>query len=208
MEWVRPRPERTPSANVQNVPDNPEQPVVTEPTPSANPAQTQARPAPATERNPDSGAGETREPAVPLPPEISPPGVPPDTFPPRVELSPPVAGRGLRPRAGRVLGAGVGALVTTLRSLPPETYDLVYASNDAEARSMALQIRGLLESVGWKNESTTEVPEPAATLGIFAPRVTAGISHLTNWATRAGLKPDARRVPTLPRLRIVVGKQQ
>ena len=98
--------------------------------------------------------------------------------------------------------------MTLLRNVPTETYDLVYASNDVEAMRMALQIRGLLDSVGWKNASTTEIPQPAAKLGIFAPKVTPGISTLTNWALRSGLQPEARRVASLPRLRIVIGKQQ
>jgi len=158
-------------------------------------------------------ASDTRARALPLPPvpqlpdDVAPRGLPPDTFSPSVEVNPPFANRGLRPRTGRGIGPGAAALVTLLRNVPTETYDLVYASNDVEAMSMALQIRGLLDSVGWKNASTTEIPQPAAKLGIFAPKVTPGISTLTNWAIRSGLQPEARRVASLPRLRIVIGRQ-
>jgi hypothetical protein len=42
-----------------------------------------------------------------------------------------------------------------LRSAPPETFDLVYATDDPEARTMALQLRTLLTTAGWTNASTT-----------------------------------------------------
>jgi hypothetical protein len=126
--------------------------------------------------------------------------------PPAVE--PPFGGRASRARGGRAFGPGSPALIKMLQNVPPETYDLVYAANDAEAMSMAQQIRGALEKAGWTNASMMEIAQPTAKLGIFAPRPTAGITTLTNWATRQGLKPDVRRVANLPRLRIVIGKQE
>jgi len=95
-----------------------------------------------------------------------------------------------------------------LRSAPPETFDLVYASDDSEARSMALQLRTLLTTAGWTNASTTEIAAPQAKVGIFAPKVTRGVSALTNWAMRSGLQPEVRHVPSLPRPRIVIGRQE
>jgi len=120
----------------------------------------------------------------------------------------PFGGRGSRPRAGRAFGPGGAALIKLLRNVPPETYDLVYAANDAEAMGMALQIRDVLDKAGWTNASTIEIAQPSARLGIFTPRVTPGISTLTNWAVRSGLQPEARRVASLTRLRIVIGKQE
>ena len=95
-----------------------------------------------------------------------------------------------------------------LRSAPPETFDLVYATDDPEARTMALQLRTLLTTAGWTNASTTETAAPQAKVGIFAPKVTRGVSALTNWAIRSGLQPEARHVPSLPHPRIVIGKQE
>lgn len=147
-----------------------------------------------------------------LVPSNRPPDTPPpasaavETPPPAALVEPPAVGRGLR-RVGRAIGAGGANLVTLLRAAPPETYDLVYASNDPEAMAIALQIRGVLEGAGWTNASTVEIPEPAAKLGIFTPRVTPGVRTLTTWAIRSGLQPDSRIIPTLPRPRIVIGKQ-
>ena len=218
MEWVRPRSEQPPPSASETFPSVPEQ---SAPPPSAEaPALTQlARPESSGESSSDTGGRALRQPPTPQPPfpqpplpqptdTAAPPVAPPDTFPPRVELNPPVAGRGLRPRTGRGIGPGGAVLAKLLRGVAPETYDLVYASNDAEAMTMALQLRTVLDSAGWTNASTTEVAQPAVKLGLFAPRVTPGISTLTNWATRSGLHPDYRRVTSLPRLRIVIGKQQ
>ena len=95
-----------------------------------------------------------------------------------------------------------------LRKAPPETFDLVFAANDPDSRNLALQIRGVIMAGGWTNASTTEIAEPQAKLGIFAPRVTPGVSALTNWARRSGMEPDIRLVPSLKNPRIVVGRQQ
>jgi serine/threonine protein kinase len=119
----------------------------------------------------------------------------------------PAAGRGVRPRTARGVGAGGPILVKMLRSVPPETYDLVYAANDAEAMRMALQLRELLANGGWTNASTNEISAPQAKLGIFAPAVTPGVAALRTWATRSGFDPDYRRVAALPRPRIVIGNQ-
>ena len=134
---------------------------------------------------------------------------------PAAPVPPPTAGgaaesaaRGMRPRARRGFGPGNETLLKLLRNAPPETYDLVYAANDAEAMSMALQIQAVLSSAGWTNASTLEIAQPQARLGLFAPRATPGVSALSGWAVRSGLEPDIRRVAALPRLRIVIGKQQ
>ena len=113
-----------------------------------------------------------------------------------------------RGRGGRGLGPGSGALVKLLRNAPPETYDLVYAANDAEAMRMALQLLTVLSTAGWTNASMTEIAQPQAKFGIFAPQVTRGVTALTSWAKANGMAPDIRRVAALPRPRIVIGRQQ
>jgi serine/threonine protein kinase len=119
----------------------------------------------------------------------------------------PAAGRGLRPRTARGFGPGSPALVKMLRNVPPETYDLVYAANDPEAMRIALQIREVLSSGGWTNASTTELAAPQAQLGIFVPMITPGVKALVSWATRSNVQLEYRRVPGLPRPRVVVGRQ-
>ena len=109
---------------------------------------------------------------------------------------------------GRGFGPGGATLVRMLRNVPPETYDLVYASNDAEALLMAQQLRGALTNAGWTNATTTETSEPAPKLGITAAQVTPGIAALTKWAISTGHSPEVRRVPSLPHPRIVIGKQE
>ncbi len=121
--------------------------------------------------------------------------------------APPAAGRSLRARTGRSLGPGGLTLVKLLQSVPPETYDLVVATNDPDAMAMATQIRTVLANAGWTNSSMVEIPQPQAKLGIFTPRVTPGITALSNWARRSGLEPDLRRVPSLKNPRIVIGRQ-
>lgn len=95
-----------------------------------------------------------------------------------------------------------------LRSAPPENFEVVFASNDAEAMTMALQIRTVLTAAGWNHVSSTEMAEPQVRLGIFAPRATPGVTALRNWAVRSELEPDFRRVATLKNVRIVIGRQQ
>src|SRR5262245_16185189 len=192
MDWVRPRPEGPSFSDTQSTPPL-EQATPFEPRPSSEiPAQTQlTRPESSGESRSDTGAAALpqpppREPPFPQPPlpqptDVAAPGAPPDIFPPRVELNPPVAGRGLRPRTGRGIGPGGAVLAKLLRNVAPETYDLVYASNDAEAMTMALQLRAVLDNAGWTNASTTEIPEPVVRLGLFAPRSTPDINTLTSW---------------------------
>jgi hypothetical protein len=120
----------------------------------------------------------------------------------------PFVGRGLRDRMGRGFGPGGATLVRMLRNVPTETYDLVYASNDTEARLMAQQLRGALTTAGWTNASTTETTESAPKLGISAAQVTPGIAALTKWAISSGHSPEVRRVPSLPRPRIAIGRQE
>jgi serine/threonine protein kinase len=115
---------------------------------------------------------------------------------------------GARPRGARGVGPGNATLVKMLRSVPPETYDLVYAANDPAAMTRALQILAALSSAGWTNASMVEIAQPQAKFGIFAPKPTPGIVALTTWARRSGLEPDVRQVAALPRPRIVIGKQQ
>ena len=162
------------------------------------------RPPPPGPAPPDAGRG---APLVVTPPDI--PVVPaPDG-------APPPGGRVPRPRSARGSGPGSAALaksspalVKILKNVPPESFDVVFASNDAVAMAMALQIRAVLTAAGWTNVSTTEIAEPQVRLGIFAPRVTPGVTALRNWAVRSELNPDFRRVASLKNVRIVIGKQQ
>ena len=95
-----------------------------------------------------------------------------------------------------------------VRKAPSETFDLVFAANDPDSKNLALQIRSVLTAGGWTNASTTEIAEPPARIGIFAPRVTPGVSALTDWAIRSGFEPDVRRVASLKNPQIVIGRQK
>jgi len=72
---------------------------------------------------------------------------------------------------------------------------------------MATQLRTVLMNAGWTHVRTIDVPQPQATLGIFAPRATPGVTALRTWAVRSGLEPDIRRVASLTYPRIVIGRQ-
>ncbi len=187
--WSRPRPERPSSVT----------PEITLPAvaPAPEPPPLAAAP-PDPIRTPSETATEPTAPKAVVP---SPPSVPPAAG------AAEVAGRGLRPRARRGLGPSE-TLLKLLRNAPPETYDLVYAANDPEAMTMALQIQAVLSNAGWTNASTMEIAAPQVKLGLFAPRASPGVTALSGWAVRSGLQPDIRRVAALPRLRIVIGKQQ
>ena len=158
--------------------------------------------------------GERRPPTPGPPPPDAGRGAPIVATPPVLPVVPspdgarPSEGRNPRPRPARGFGPGSAALVKILRSAPPESFDVVFASNDAEAMAMALQIRSVLTAAGWTNVSTTEIAEPQVRLGIFAPRATPGVTALRNWAVRSELVPDFRRVPSLKNVRIVIGRQQ
>jgi len=65
---------------------------------------------------------------------------------------------------------------------------------------MALQLQTLLTKAGWTNASTTAIAAPQAKVGIFAPKLTRGVSALTNWAKGMGLQPDIRPAGQRPDL--------
>ena len=157
------------------------------------------------------GPGPPPSPATPPPDGVGPP-------PDRTEL--PGAGaatpgtdpgpgrRGGRGRGARALGPAGNTLVAMLKNAPPETYDLVFAANDPDARMLAYQFRAALTNAGWTNASTLEIPEPQATFGIFAPSPSRGLAVLTKWAINSGFNPEIRQVPSLMHPRLVVGKQR
>jgi serine/threonine protein kinase len=183
-------------------------------------------------------AGAVQQPAPqPAPAQVAPPAIPPapdaaaktdaPVAPPAVPDIPAMLGPAItqtvndalaealagargdaRGRSGRGIGPGGGALVKMLRNAPPETYDLVYAANDPEAMRLALQLLTALTTAGWTNASMTEIAQPQAKFGIFAPQVTRGVTALTSWAKANGMQPEIRRVAALPRPRIVIGRQQ
>ena len=192
----------------QEAPPPAERPQPAPPVQTDQPVAPRPMPTPAITRPTDRAALTQAGSSIPnLPPQA--PLVPPPAVP-EVDVnvgSPPVAGRGVRPRNARGFGTGGPTLVKMLRNLPPETYDLVYAANDPDAMRMALQIREVLSSGGWTNASTTEAAAPPVQLGIFAPGVTPGIKALVSWATRSNVQMEYRRVLNLPRPRIVIGTQ-
>ena len=185
------------------------------PLPATAPPQTPPAPKP----EPPSGRSATStqpvsisKPAPPTDAEITsrvpsatPPTQDPGPLPGALSGSTPFVGRA---RGGRGLGAGGATLLRALKGVPTETFDLGYASNDPEARTMALQLRTMLTTAGWTNASTTEIAAPQVKIGIFAPTVTRGVTALRQWAVRQGLQPDYRQVVSLPRLRIVIGRQE
>ena len=220
LEWTRPRREQSPpAAGQQAIPQVSPPPVrAAEPLTPQQPAPTPRTPArePGPKPEPATAAATPSEPVTaktdtPTGPDIASrvPGDPPPTLPPG-PLPNDIAGNvppGGRARAGRGFGLGGATLMKALRSAPPETFDLVYAMDDPEAKAMALQLRTLLTTAGWTNASTTEIAAPQAKVGIFAPKVTRGVSALTNWVIRSGWQPDVRHVPSLPHPRIVIGRQ-
>jgi serine/threonine protein kinase len=205
--WSQRDPEPAPRTAQQDTPPPGQQP----PPPPRQAAEPDApRSAPAPSQTPPADAAaqpqpETSRPDLPQQTPVVPSPAVPEVG---VGVGNTAAGRGLRARTARGFVAGGPALVKMLRNVPPETYDLVYAANDPEAMRMALQIREVLTNAGWTNASTTEIPQPQAELGVFVPAITPGVAALRTWATRAGLQPDYRRIPTLPRPRIVIGRQQ
>ena len=81
-----------------------------------------------------------------------------------------------------------------LKNAPPETYELVFAANDPEARMLAYQFRAALTNAGWTNAGTLEIPDPQAKFGIFAPAPSRGLAVLTNWAIKSGCRQNSRRL--------------
>jgi serine/threonine protein kinase len=179
--------------------------------PPAPPAQTdepvapRPMPTPAITRPTERAALTQAGGSIPNPPAQT-PSAPSPTLPDGVGNAP-GGGRGLRPRNLGNFGSGAPALVKMLRNLPPETYDLVYASNDPDAMRMALQVREVLSNGGWTNAITTEIAAPQAQLGIFAPMMTPGVKALVSWASRSNVQLEYRRAVNFPRPRIVVGRQ-
>ena len=174
--------------------------------PDAAPEPTGPPPVPS-----DGGAQpqQSRSTRAPEAPAAAAPTDPPVPTPSATEApsTPRAAGPSLRARTGRGLGPGGATLVKILRSSPPESFELVVASNDPEAAAMATQLRTVLMNAGWTHVRTIDIPQPEAKLGIFAPRVTPGVTALRTWAVRSGLEPDIRRVASLTYPRIVIGRQ-
>ena len=201
------RPEAWPDAVQQQVTTQPQQPP--QPPPPVRAAEPTTSPGAVSPPGPPPA--DTATGAVPLNPLPDIPAIVGPAIEARVNeaLAEALGGTrgGARPHTARGFGTASPALVKMLRNVPPETYDLVYAANDAEAMRIALQIRDVLSSGGWTNASTTEVAVPRAGLALAAPMITPGIKALVSWATRSNVQLDYGRVPNLPRPRIVVGKQ-
>ena len=209
--WQQPTQEKTSvvPADAARIEPPPQSPPSTPRTPAPEPGP---KPEPPTVAAPPGESVTTNKPDPTTRPDITsrvptstPPTQPPGPLPSALAGNAPLGGGA---RVGRGFGAGGATLMKALRSAPPETFDLVYASNDPDARTLALQLRTLLTTAGWTNASTMELAAPQAKVGIFAPKVTRGVSALTNWAMRQGLQPDIRHVPSLPHPRIVIGRQE
>jgi hypothetical protein len=198
MDWMRPGRERPVPAAAQETSSVPSGQPLVEPPPGPALDTRPPRPGapPPTDPTPDVPSVEGIDKAVN------------DALAEVTKAVAPLAGRGLRDRIGRGFGPGGATLVRMLRNVPPETYDLVYASNDVDAMLMAQQLKGALTTAGWTNASTTETTDSIPKLGISAAQVTPGVAALTKWAIGSGHSPDVRRVPSLPRPRIVIGKQE
>ena len=163
----------------------------------------------------DPGVPLTLRRPAPPPKAVTPPddvGPPPNPSDPGTSAATPGTdpgtGRRGRGRGARALGPAGATLVAMLKNAPPETYDLVFAANDPEARALAFQLRAALTNAGWTNASTLEIPDPQAKFGIFAPAPSRGLTVLTNWAIKSGFSPEIRQVPSLTHPRLVVGKQK
>jgi serine/threonine protein kinase len=208
--WQQPAQENTPA--VPTAATNEPAPAVVPPPPQTGPVP-QPEPSRELSGTPRPPAT-TNKPVAPTDaditsrvPSATPPTHDPGPLPGALPGNPPFGGRA---RSGRGFGAGGLAAGTHRKAFsgaPPEAFDHVYSSNDPEARAMALQLRTVLTTAGWTNASTTELAAPQVKVGIFAPKVTRGVTALTQWAVRQGLQPDYRHVASLPRLRIVIGKQ-
>jgi serine/threonine protein kinase len=184
---------RSPQAGEPVGPDAAPQPTGPPPVPSDGGAQPQQS---RSTRAPDApAAAAPTDPPVPTPSAAEAPSTPRP------------AGPSLRARTSRGLGPGGATLVKILRSSPPESFELVVASNDREAAAMATQLRTVLMNAGWTHVRTIDAPQPQAKLGIFAPRATPGVTALRTWPVRSGLEPDIRRVASLTYPRIVIGRQ-
>jgi serine/threonine protein kinase len=210
MQWVRPAPDRPAPAADRGAPPladprTPEQPLP----PLSQPPRAESSAEGAGVRGAPPAAETPRpNPALDVPSIEGIDKAVNDALAEATRAVAPFVGRGLRDRMGRGSGPGGATLMRALKSAPPETFDLVYASNDPEARTMALQLRTMLTTAGWTNASMTDIAAPQVKIGIFAPKVTRGVTALTQWAVRQGLQPDYRHVANLPRVRIVIGKQE
>ena len=109
-------------------------------------------------------------------------------------------------RAGRgLLGPTANALVATLRTLPPQTFHVVFLVGNDDARDRAFQLQGILNAGGWLSSGVAPTPEAAIPLGIGVPRRTQAANAVVNWATRNGFAPEFRVLPNLKEIHIIVG---
>jgi serine/threonine protein kinase len=187
--------------------------------PPPAPAQT-TTPPPSPPVSPAGSASQALPPstqAAPPSSQATPPTAPPGSTDPsaiqsgnrgRAPVNPqPGAARG--PRGGRSpLGPGAQSLVGALRSMPPQKYHVVFLRGDVKARELAFQIQGMLTAGGWQSSGITPADDAPVRLGIGMPRPTQAGNALVGWARRSGFAPDARFVPNLQEIRIIVGAQK
>jgi Protein kinase domain len=143
--------------------------------------------------------------------------------PPTTEANPRAAGRGGLGRAGAAQGTGQGrnaragrglagpsvnALVTTLRTLPPQAFHVVFLAGNSEARDRAFELQRFLIAGGWMSSGVAPIEEAPVPLGIGVPRRTQAAGVVVNWAVRNGFVPEFRVLPNLKEIHIIVGAPQ
>ena len=119
------------------------------------------------------------------------------------------AGQRRDARAGRGLpGPAVNALVTTLKTLPPQAFHVVFLAGNADARELAFRLQGILSAGGWVSSGVAPTQDATIPLGIGVPQRTQAASVVVNWAIRNGFAPEFRVLPKLKEIHIIVGAPQ
>lgn len=184
------------------------------PPPAANAAPEKSSPTPAPATTPPTTPSSSPTSLT----TVGPPATPPPASSAAAVTStaagtPPGADDRKNPRGGRI-GAGrrggpamLPALITTLKALPPLSFDLAYATGDDHVRDLAEGLRQALVASGWTCASMTQIPGQHPPVTVFVPQPSPRSGALINWARRNGFDTDVKPAPRLPRLRIVIGKQ-
>ena len=92
-----------------------------------------------------------------------------------------------------------------LKTLPPQTFHVVFLAGNDDARDRAFQLQAILNAGGWLSSGVAPTPEATIPLGIGVPRRTQAANAVVNWATRNGLAPEFRVLPNLKEIHIIVG---
>lgn len=104
-----------------------------------------------------------------------------------------------------MLGPSLSQLVSVLRTLPAQTFDIRFASGNPQARDMAMQLRTALVAGGWTPNGMGELPHSQEGIVVMAPRPAPPVSALITWARRMGVEPDVRMGPKFNQVHILIG---